>query len=84
MIKQHNEIAAEFCRVDFWLMMEKALKEASGRFDCLGEISYSNYAEMKLYQVVDVLAQNGIRMVYMPERTPQKIKEELKGLVKND
>lgn len=46
------------CRGDFWLMFETAMAQAGGCGD-LKQIS-----NLKFQEVVDVLAQNGIRMIY--------------------
>lgn len=51
-------LEAQECRGDFWLKLEEAMNEAGGRFDI------DKLSEMKLKEIVDVLAQNGIRMTY--------------------
>lgn len=51
-------LAAQACRGDFWLKLEEAMAQAGG-----GR-SVERLAEMKLGDVVDLLAQNGIRMTY--------------------
>jgi hypothetical protein len=69
-------LEAQECRGDFWLMLEEALKKCGGRTDtifkegrcCLTEIKIPAYADMPLRDVVDVLAQNGIRMIYMADK----------------
>ena len=54
-------IEAHECRGDFWLMLEEAIDQAGG---CL---NVEDLAEMPLREVVDRLAQNGIRMTYHKE-----------------
>jgi len=53
-----TEIRAHVCRGDFWLRLEEAMEQAGG------SIPLDRLAEMKLKDVVDILAQNGIRMVH--------------------
>ena len=50
-------------------MFERALKESgSGGGGSL-------YSDLKFTQVVDILAQNGIRMVYLPSRHVDRISD---------
>ena len=49
---------AQECRGDFWCRLEGALTQARGG------PSIETLANMKLKDVVDLLAQNGIRMLY--------------------
>ena len=52
----------EVCRGDFYLMLQNAMLQAGGASD-IGSLK-----KMTLEGVVNILAQNGIRMVYMPDR----------------
>lgn len=52
-------ILAQECRGDFWDKLEGAIDKAGGRRTLLDEL-----AGMPLKDVVNMLAQNGIRMVY--------------------
>lgn len=51
-------IKAQQCRGDFWIMLEAAMAQAGGH------IPIEQLANMPLKDAVDLLAQNGIRMVY--------------------
>lgn len=53
-----NSIGAQECRGDFWIKLEEAQKQAGGGY------SVERIADMKLKDIVNVLAQNGIRMTY--------------------
>ena len=53
-----NGLCAQECRGDFWNRLEQAMEQAGGG------MSIERLAEMKLSDVVNTLAQNGIRMVY--------------------
>ena len=53
-----TEIRAHASRGDFWLKLEEAMEQAGGG------IPIDRLAEMKLKDVVGILAQNGIRMVH--------------------
>lgn len=57
-----NEAKIQICRDDFYLMMRNAVLQAGGRDDV------EKWKKEKLEALVNLLAQNGIRMVYMPER----------------
>tara|TARA_R110000868_G_scaffold378728_3_gene644325 strand:- start:1078 stop:1284 length:207 start_codon:yes stop_codon:yes gene_type:complete len=57
------------CKDDFWIMFERALKESGGGG------GGSLYSDLRLTQVVDILAQNGIRMVYLPSRHVDRISD---------
>lgn len=58
-----NCVEAQFCRGDFYLMLRAALKECGGNPQMIGRLQ-----EMKLKDVVNLLAQNGIRMVYLDHK----------------
>lgn len=53
-----NRLEAQECRGDFWLKLEEAIEQAGGR------IPIEQLSEMKLKDVVAILAQNGIRMTH--------------------
>lgn len=53
---------AQECRGDFWLTMREAVIQCGG---CPSLVE--RFADRPLREVVDHLAQNGIRMVYIPE-----------------
>jgi len=57
-----NEAKTQICRDDFYLMMRNAVLQAGGRDDA------EKWKKMRFEDVVNLLAQNGIRVVYMPER----------------
>ena len=52
-------LEAQECRGDFWNTLETAMGECGGGFPI------ERIAKMSLEDVVEVLAQNGIRMVYI-------------------
>lgn len=53
-------IEAQACRGDFWCKLETAMQQ------CGGGIPIERLSEMPLKDIVDILAQNGIRMTYDP------------------
>lgn len=57
-------IEAQLCRADFYSKFIDALDKAGGSSD--PRIIYK-YQTMNLSDVVDIIAQNGIRMIYIPE-----------------
>ena len=57
----NSDIKQQLCREDFYLMLENACAQAGGG-------NLKKIKDMKLRDVVDILAHNGIRMVYMPEK----------------
>ena len=64
----NNEMKIQICRDDFYLMMRNAVIQAGGRDDV------DKWKKMRLEEVVNVLAQNGVRMVYMPDRHMDSLK----------
>ncbi len=56
------------CREDFYTMLQQALIEAGG-----GR-SIEQYKRMELSDVVNELAQNGLRMTFMPEKHMASLK----------
>jgi len=58
----NNDIKVKLCQDDFYLMMRNAVLQSGG-----GD-NVDRLRGMKLEEVVNVFAQNGIRMVYMPEK----------------
>lgn len=58
-----NCLEAQEARGDFWLMLETAVTEAHGYTD-VDQLKFMNFGE-----VVDLLAQNGLRMVYFPGKS---------------
>ena len=57
----NDNIKQQLCREDFYLMLENACAQAGGG-------NLKKLRDMKLHDVVDILAHNGIRMVYLPEK----------------
>lgn len=56
---------AQVCRGDFYEMLREALEQCHGSND---QIAIERYQKMKLEDIVNVLAQNGIRMVYIESK----------------
>lgn len=56
-----TRIEAHECRGDFWLKLEEAINQAGGKIDI------EDLAEMPLREVVNRLAQNGLRITYSKE-----------------
>lgn len=56
-----EEVKIELCRNDFWLMLENACLLAGG-----GQVD--KLKKMNLQEIADLLAHNGIRIVYMPAK----------------
>jgi hypothetical protein len=52
---------AQECRGDFWLTLREAVTQCGG-----DPALVERYADRPLREAVDLLAQNGIRMVYIP------------------
>lgn len=63
-----NEMKTQICRDDFYLMMRNAVIEAGGADDV------EKWKRMKLEDLVNLLANNGVRMVYLPERHMDAVK----------
>lgn len=63
-----NEAKTQICRDDFYLMMRNAVLQAGGRDDV------DKWMRMSLNELVNQFAQNGIRMVYLPERHMDAVK----------
>jgi hypothetical protein len=57
-----DETKIEICRGDFFLMLEKAI------IQCGGSPKVDSMRLLTLHEVVNTLAHNGIRMIYMPEK----------------
>lgn len=67
-------LEAQLCRGDFYEMLEDAIDRCGGiRGNVLG--GPDPYVNWPLHEVVRLLAQNGIRMVYMPEKNIDRIME---------
>lgn len=62
-----DQIKTELCRNDFWFMLENACLQAGG-----GKVA--EFRKMRLEDVANIVAQNGIRMVYMPEKHMNSVK----------
>jgi len=58
----NDDIKRQLCIEDFYVMMASAVMQAGGAEQL------SKWKEMKLEELVNILAHNGIRMVYMPEK----------------
>lgn len=67
-------VDAQICRGDFYAMLEDAVRECGGIPSNVldGPDPLINWP---LHEVVKLLAQNGIRMVYMPEKHIDRIRE---------
>lgn len=64
----NNDIKKQLCREDFYYMLHHAVI-ASG-----GAPNARNWKTMQLEELVNMLAHNGIRMVYMPEKHMDGVK----------
>ena len=58
----NNDIKVKLCQDDFYLMMRNAVLQ------CGGADRVDKWKGMKLEELVNILAPNGIRMVHMPEK----------------
>ena len=58
----NNDIKVKLCQGDFYLMMQNAVLQSGGADNL------SKWKTMRLEELVNLFAQNGIRMVYMPEK----------------
>ena len=58
----NNDIKIQLCRDDFYLMMRNAVLQAGG------SDNLAKWKKMTLEEIVNLFAQNGIRMTYMPEK----------------
>ena len=56
----NDKLKIEICRTDFRIMMEEAFKQAGG--------NPGGVYDMKMRDFIDIVAQNGIRLVYFPEK----------------
>lgn len=59
----NDDMKAEICRMDFREMMKEAFQQAGGSVD----------ERTTLHGVINIVAQNGIRMVYMPEKHMSRV-----------
>ena len=64
----NNDIKVKLCQDDFYLMMRNAVIQAGGADNL------SKWKGMKLDELVNLFAQNGIRLVYMPEKHMDSVK----------
>lgn len=64
----NNDIKVKLCQDDFYLMMQNAVLQAGGADNL------SKWKTMRLDELVNLFAQNGIRMVYMPEKHMDALK----------
>jgi len=64
----NNDIKTQLCKDDFYFMLENAMLQAGGGIDI------DRLKKMTLFDIVNILPQNGIRMVYMPEKHMNAIK----------
>lgn len=67
-----DDVKVLVCRVDFYRTLANALRECGGNPSLAPNMSGWTFRE-----VVNVLAQNGIRMVYVPEKHMDRILEAL-------
>ena len=66
-----NGLRAQACRADFYNKLSDALEQAGGIND---PATVERYQNKPLWEVVNILAQNGIRMLYVPECHYDKMK----------
>lgn len=64
----NNDIKVQLCKDDFYFMLENAMLQAGGGIDI------DRLKKMTLVDIVNILPQNGIRMVYMPEKHMNSVK----------
>ena len=64
----NSDIKIQLCKDDFYLMMKEAVMASGGSDDS------SKWKQMKLEEIVNLFATNGIRMVYMPEKHMNSIR----------
>lgn len=64
----NDDIKIQLCRDDFYLMMSNAVFQSGGADRLV------DWKRMKFEDLVDLLAHNGIRMVYMPEKHMNALK----------
>lgn len=64
----NNDIKVKLCQDDFYLMMRNAVLQAGGADNL------SKWKTMRLEELVNIFAQNGIRMVHMPEKHMDALK----------
>ena len=58
----NNDIKEKICQDDFYVMMRNAVLQACG------SDNLAKWKKMTLEELVNLFAQNGIRMVHMPEK----------------
>jgi hypothetical protein len=63
-----NEIKTQICKEDFYLMLRNAVVQSGGADNL------AKWKTMKLEELVNLFASNGIRMTYMPEKHMDNIK----------
>lgn len=68
MNNENNDIKVQLCKDDFYLMLENAMLQAGGG------LAIEKLKKMTLSDIVAFLPQNGIRMVYLPEKHMSAIK----------
>lgn len=64
----NNDIKIQLCKDDFYFMLENAMIQAGGGIDI------DRLKKMSLVDIVNILPQNGIRMVYIPEKHMNSVK----------
>jgi hypothetical protein len=64
----NNDIKTQLCKDDFYFMLENAMLQAGGGIDI------DRLKKMTLFDIANILPQNGIRMVYMPEKHMNSVK----------
>ena len=74
----YNDIKTQLCKDDFYFMLENAMLQAGGGIDI------DKLKKMTLVDIVNILPQNGIRMVYMPEKHMNSIKIVWEASVKSN
>jgi len=56
------DVAVHECRGHFWHVLSNAIQQAGGSRHLMDDL-----IEAPFYEVVDLLAQNGLRMIYLPQ-----------------
>ena len=74
----NNDVKTQLCRDDFYFMLENAMIQAGGG------LAIDKMKKMTLSEIVAFLPQNGIRMVYMPEKHMNAIKIVWEDPTKNN
>ena len=74
----NNDIKTQLCKDDFYFMLENAMLQAGGGIDI------DRLKKMTLFDIANILPQNGIRMVYIPEKHMNSVKIVWESPVKSN